>query len=160
MQIITEKKITVSSFAEIRECPRSGNRSLHATVDLMPEQVFSTFGAKKILNQPNYLTVQINQERHIMLDPEWLQYMNHSCDPNVFFDTTKQVVTVLKPIDVGEEITFFYPSTEWSMHRAFDCLCQSDNCLESIQGAAHLPLELITNYQLSDYIQQKLDSKK
>ena len=89
---ITEKKITVSSFAEIRECPRSGNISLQATVNLMPEQVLSTFGAKKILNQPNYLTVQINQERHIMLDPEWLQYINHSCEPNVFFDTSKQVV--------------------------------------------------------------------
>ena len=65
----------------------------------------------------------------------------------------------MKPIAIGEEITFFYPSTEWSMDRSFDCLCQSDNCLESIQGAAHLPLEIITNYKLSDYIQQQLDSK-
>lgn len=103
--------------------------------------------------------MQIHDEHHIMLDPEWLQYINHSCEPNVVFDTTKKEVIAVRPIKTGEELTFFYPSTEWSMDQAFDCLCKSDNCLETIQGAAHLPLEILTNYQLSDYIQQKLDMK-
>jgi hypothetical protein len=156
---IAEKTIKVSSYAEIRECPKTGSKSLHASVKLMTGQVFSSFGAKEICDRPNYLTVQIHDDRHIMLDPEWLQYINHSCEPNVIFDTTKQEAIAVRPIEEGEEITFFYPSTEWSMDRAFDCLCNSDNCLGTIQGAAHLPLEILTNYQLSDYIQQKLDSK-
>ena len=156
---IAEQTTKVSSFAEIRECPTTGSKSLHTTVNLMPGQVLSNFGAKEICDRPNYLTVQIHHDRHIMLDPEWLQYINHSCEPNVVFDTTKKKVIAVRPIEKGEAIVFFYPSTEWSMDRAFDCLCNSDNCLETIQGAAHLPLDILTNYQLSDYIQQKLDSK-
>lgn len=156
---ITKTASQISLFAEIRECPTTGSKSLQATVNLMIGQVLSSFGAKYIGNQPNYLSVQIDDEHHIMLDPEWLQYINHSCDPNVVFDTRKKEVIVVRPIEKGEEITFFYPSTEWSMDRAFDCLCNSDNCLQTIQGAAHLSLEILSNYQLSDYIRQKLDLK-
>ena len=154
-----ETTIKVTSVSEIRECPKTGSKSLHARVKLMPGEVFSNFEAKEIRTQPNYLTVQLDRDRHIILDPEWLQYINHSCEPNVVFDTSKQEVIAVRPIEKGEEITFFYPSTEWSMDRAFDCLCNSEKCLGSIQGAAHLPLEILTNYQLSDYIRQKLDSK-
>jgi hypothetical protein len=91
-----------------------------------------------------------------MLDPEFLQYINHSCNPNVFFDTQKRVVIALGNIEIGEEFTFFYPSTEWSMDRGFDCICQSKNCLGYIQGAAHLPPNVLKKYKLSQYIQQKL----
>ena len=66
------------------------------------------------------------------------------------------VITALRKIKKGEELTFFYPSTEWSMDRGFDCLCQSENCLGKIQGAAHLPIEVLKKYKLSQYIQQKL----
>ncbi|WP_287521727.1 SET domain-containing protein-lysine N-methyltransferase [Okeania sp. SIO2C2] len=91
-----------------------------------------------------------------MLDPEFLQYINHSCNPNVFFDTQKKVVIALRNIEIGEEFTFFYPSTEWSMDRGFNCICQSENCLGYIQGSAHLPLNVLKKYKLSDYIRQKL----
>ncbi|MGK7904081.1 MAG: SET domain-containing protein-lysine N-methyltransferase [Hormoscilla sp.] len=64
-----------------------------------------------------------------MLDPDFLQYINHSCAPNVFFDTSDLFLRALSKIEIGEELTFFYPSTEWSMDRQFDCLCQSKDCL-------------------------------
>ena len=65
------------------------------------------------------------------------------------------VVIALRNIEIGEEFTFFYPSTEWSMDRGFVCICQSENCLGYIQGYAHLPL-VLKKYKLSDYIRQKL----
>ena len=105
---------------------------------------------------PNYLTVQVSDDQHIMLNPEFLQYINHSCSPNVFVDPHGGTVTALQDIAAGEEFTFFYPSTEWSMEQAFDCECGSDNCLRYIQGAAHLPLEVLREYELSQYIQSKL----
>ncbi len=142
----------VTSFTEVRKCPISGNKSLHARTRFVEGQILSKLSAKKVLDRPNYLTLQINQFQHIMLDPEWLQYVNHSCDPNIFFDTQKQEVMVLKPIGIGEEITFFYPSTEWSMAQSFDCLCNSENCLGKIQGAKFLSLDILTNYKVSDYI--------
>ena len=119
-------------------------------------EVICKFGNKEILDRPNYLTVQIGDSQHIMLDPEYLHYINHSCSPNVFFDTENMVLIALRNIEIGEEFTFFYPSTEWSMDRGFDCICQSENCLGYIQGAAHLPLNVLTKYELSDYIKQKL----
>ncbi len=153
---VTVQITKVKEFAEIRECPTTGSKSLHATAEFMPAQVIHNFGPKEVLDRPNYLTVQISDHQHIMLDPEFLQYINHSCDPNVCFDTKNMVVRALRKIEIGEEFTFFYPSTEWSMDRGFDCMCGSENCLEYIQGAAHLPLEVLKNYQLSEYIEQKL----
>ncbi|NER20800.1 MAG: SET domain-containing protein [Symploca sp. SIO1C2] len=150
------KKNKVASFAEVWECPTTKDKSLHATVDFFPGEVLSSFGAREILAEPNYLSLQTAEHQHILLDPEFLQYINHSCDPNVYFDTTNMIVTALRKIGIGEELTFFYPSTEWSMDRGFDCHCGSHNCLRIIQGAAHLPLNVLKEYKLSQYIQEKL----
>ncbi|MEO1431860.1 MAG: SET domain-containing protein-lysine N-methyltransferase [Cyanobacteria bacterium J06632_19] len=123
----------------------------------MPGDTIADFGIKAHLEKPNYLTVQIDDTEHILLEPEFLQYINHSCDPNVFFDTTNMVVTCLKTIEVGEAMTFFYPSTEWSMAQGFDCFCGSENCLKKIQGAAHLSPDIIDNYRFSEHIRKKLE---
>lgn len=144
---------TVSAFAEVWECSLTQNKSLHTTVEFEAGQIITDFTHKEVLDRPNYLTVQIGDRQHIMLDPEYLQYINHSCNPHVFFDTEKWVLIALRKIEIGEELTFFYPSTEWSMDRGFDCICQSENCLGYIQGAAHIPQNILTKYNLSQYIQ-------
>ncbi|MBR8839241.1 MAG: SET domain-containing protein [Stigonema ocellatum SAG 48.90 = DSM 106950] len=151
----TQHKVTkVSSFAEVWECPLTGEKSLHATVNFIPGDIISNLKAKEILTYPNYLTVQLNEQEHILFTSEFLHYINHSCDPNVFFDTTKRVLTCLRKIEVGEEMTFFYPSTEWSMAQEFDCHCGTQGCLGRIQGAAHLPPAILQTFQISDYIKQ------
>ena len=157
MQIVekTTKITKVTSFAEIRECLTTGSKFLHATTDFRPGQVISKFSAKEILDRPNYLTVQIGDRQHIMLNPEFLQYINHSCNPNVFFDSTNWELTALRKIEIGEQMTFFYPSTEWSMDRGFDCLCQSEVCLGYIQGSVYLSQNILSKYKLSEYIVQK-----
>lgn len=146
----------VPSFAEIRECPTSGSKSVFATINLMRNQILSNFEAKKVLDKPNYLTLQINQFQHIMLHPEWLQYINHDCDPNVFFDVEEYVLVTLRDIEAGEELRFFYPSTEWSMDNSFDCICSSSSCLGKIQGAAFLPIDVLAKYRLSKHLSQRL----
>ena len=60
--------------------------------------VFSTFEAAETLTAPNKYTVQVNDDVHIILSPEFLQYINHSCDPNIFFDTSKMELSCLKNI--------------------------------------------------------------
>lgn len=144
----------VSSFAEVWECPLTGEKSLHATVTFKQGDIISPFGVKEILKEPNYLTLQLNEQEHILVNPECLRYINHSCDPKVLFDTTNMVVTCLSQIEVGEEITFFYPSTEWSMAQEFDCHCKTQRCLGRIQGAAHLHPDILQTHQLSDHIKQ------
>jgi hypothetical protein len=153
------EKITVGSWASIRENSINGSKFLHANVEFLPGQEICKFDARDILNSPNYLTVQIENSQHILLEPELLQYINHSCEPNVFFDTSNRLVRAISRIKIGEELTFFYPSTEWSMDRAFDCICQSKDCLGRIKGAAYLPLDILTKYQLTPYIQQCLATR-
>ena len=151
-----ENKLQVASWAEIQECGTTGNKSLHSTIKFIPGQVMCKFGTKKSLARPNYLTVQISDHQDIMLSPEFLQYINHSCAPNVFFDSSDRFLKAIDKIEIGEELTFFYPSTEWLMDRAFHYHCQSKNCLGTIRGAAYLLLEILTKYQLAQHIQQRL----
>ncbi|KAI9294162.1 hypothetical protein K502DRAFT_324968 [Neoconidiobolus thromboides FSU 785] len=73
----------------------------------------------------DYTTVQTNQNVHVDLDSEFV-FTNHSCNPSVNFvavaDNTISV-TANKDIQVNDELTFFYPSTEYSMDQPFDCWC-------------------------------------
>lgn len=152
--LLTIEELT--PLAKVYKCHASGNKLVRARVDLSEGQLLSEFSAKEVLDQPTYLSVQINDSQHISLDPKWLQCINHSCDPNVFFDTSTRQVIVLKPIQVDTEIAFFYPSTEWSMEQPFECLCNSHNCLGKIQGSKFLSPDILVSYKLSDHIQNAL----
>lgn len=83
-------------------------------------------------------TIQCAEGVHAMPLPENLKYVNHSCAPSVFFDIEKMQLVTLRDIAPGEELTFFYPSTEWHMTEAFQCHCGARECLGSIAGAAEL----------------------
>jgi hypothetical protein len=100
--------------------------------------------------------VQTGIDRHILLYPEELQYSNHSCDPNIFFDTTTMEIVALRQIQPGEELMFFYPSTEWDMAQPFACYCGSTQCIGSISGAMFIPREILKKYRLTDFIKDQL----
>lgn len=150
-------KISHHSFATLYQNKISGEKSLLAAISIKAGTVFGTFEAAEILDAPNKYTVQINDNTHIILNPELLQYINHSCNPNVFFDTTTFELSALCDIEKGDEFTFFYPSTEWNMESPFNCFCGCDNCLHKIQGALYLSPEIITRYRFTDFISQKLN---
>jgi SET domain len=118
--------------------------------------ILHSFSAKEILETPNYLTLQIAANKHILLQPSFLQYTNHSCQPNVFFNTTTLQLKALQDIEIGTELTFFYPSTEWKMQQPFTCFCGHNNCIGRIEGAENLPKHLLPNYKFSLFIQQML----
>lgn len=134
----------------------NGQNALFSLLQFQPGDQVATFWPGTISPEPTYLTVQVGEAKHITLQPEFLQYINHSCDPNVFFDTTAMTLVALKEIAPGEEFTFFYPSTEWEMTQSFQCYCGSSNCIGEIKGAAFLPTETWKQYRLSDFIQQQL----
>jgi hypothetical protein len=68
--------------------------------------------------------------------------LNHFCIPNTLIDTENLSVIAARAISVGEELTFFYPSTEWEMARPFICLCKTPGCLGLVAGAKFLPLDV------------------
>ena len=146
-------------FAVVRQNTVNNQKGFFAQRSYLPGDIVADFSAGEILSYPTYLTVQVGIDRHIMLQPEHLQYINHSCDPNVFFDTYSMQVVALKIISEGDEMSFFYPSTEWSMSQPFTCFCGATNCLGEIRGAAHILPEVITRYKLTRFIQQQLHDR-
>ena len=150
-------KISHYGFATLYQNNVTGEKSLHASVPYNTGDVFSTFEAAETLTVANKFTVQVNDDVHITLSPEFLQYINHSCDPNIFFDTSKMELSCLTNISAGDELTFFYPSTEFAMASPFNCFCGSNNCLHKIQGASFLSHEIIHHYKFTDFIMQKLN---
>jgi len=118
--------------------------------------VISNFSASQILSKPSYLTIQVDTDKHILLKPEKLQDINHSCDPNVFFDTDAMQLVALRPVHKGDELTFFYPSAEWDMAQPFTCNCGSENCLKEIKGARYISKEILNKYKLTSFIQRQL----
>lgn len=146
-------------FAVVRQNIVNNQKGFFAQLSYHPGDVVAEFSAGKMLSEPTYLTVQVGIDQHIMLQPEHLQYINHSCDPNVFFDTYSMQVIALKPINIGDEMTFFYPSTEWDMSQPFKCFCGSANCLGEIKGAAHLAPEILNRYKFTRFIQQQLHDR-
>jgi hypothetical protein len=143
-------------MAVVRVSEVTGQRQLHSTQSYQPGDVICEFGARETMRYPNYLTVQVAADKHILLAPENLQYANHSCSPNIFFDTTKMEVIALMPIATGDELTFFYPSTEWDMDQPFQCYCGNTNCLGMIEGAAYLPDDVLKQYKLTDFVIRQL----
>ena len=135
-------------------------KSLHSSSVFKTGELITDFSAASTLAEPTYLTIQVDTNKHITLQPDYLQYVNHSCSPNVFFNTTTFQLIALKDILVDEELTFFYPSTEWDMAQPFKCNCGNNNCLHIIQGAKHLPAQVLSSYQLTYYIIKMLECSK
>ena len=146
-------------FAAVRQNVQSSQKAFFAQRSYQPGDLVAEFYAGAVLKEPTYLTVQIGLTEHIMLQPEHLQYINHSCDPNVFFDTAQMKIIALRDVLEGDEMTFFYPSTEWDMAQPFTCYCGCRNCLGEISGAAHINPELLNTYTLTRFIQQQLHDR-
>jgi hypothetical protein len=78
------KMVSKHGFADIMQNGVTGERSLHAAAFFDAGDIVTEFTADKILDAPTYLTVQTAEHKHITLLPDFLQYVNHSCSPNVF----------------------------------------------------------------------------
>lgn len=146
-------------FANVLLNKHSNQKSLHAAVGFTAGEVICGFSAGNTQSHATYLTVQTGAGRHITLIPDFLQYVNHSCAPNVFFNTTTMELVCLQSIRPGDELTFFYPSTEWEMAQPFVCNCGHAGCLQLINGASHLSVETLSKYKLTDFIRQQVRLK-
>jgi hypothetical protein len=151
--------ISEHGIAQRRQRLYNNQNALFALQSFHAGDVIADFHAGTISTEPTYLTVQVDTDKHITLQPEYLQYINHSCDPNVFFDTTTMQLIALREISAQQEMTFFYPSTEWEMVQPFSCYCGSSLCLGQIRGAAYLTKNVAKQYRLTDFIQQQISRR-
>jgi hypothetical protein len=154
---INDAFILISSHehCEVRQNKENNQHGLFANASFKAGDTIVAFDASKIVDTPNYLTVQVSEHKHIYLFPEYLQYVNHCCEPNVIFNTTTMQLECISDIETGEELRFFYPATEWKIAQQFICNCGKPSCVGLIQGAADTPTEVLNKYKLTDFIKSK-----
>lgn len=135
-----------------RTVTEKGDR-LIACRDIEAQGIVYRLPVQRETGVPSYRTIQTGPGSHVD-DLECLAYLNHSCRPNtrILFSQGQLLVEALCRIGCGEELTFFYPSTEWDMARPFACHCQATTCLGRIAGAKYLPPDVRARYYLSPHI--------
>lgn len=129
-------------------------RSLVARQDFKRGEVIYQIPAEKVSDKPNRFTVQMDRSLHTEVGK--LSALNHSCNPNVILDMEKMVVVACRDIKAGDELSFFYPSTEWEMAAPFICLCGSPSCIHVVAGARFLPLSTLENHYLNRHIREMM----
>lgn len=127
--------------------------SLLSKVDLPAGAYLTTITAATEAPK-RWSTVQISKEKHVELNSA-LMYMNHSCVPSLEIDTNMMEIRVSKTKDlkIGDELSFFYPSTEFEMDRAFECLCGAgSHCVGTVTGASEINEEVLRTWWVNEHI--------
>lgn len=141
------------SFIKLDDASIKGKR-LIAQDRIAQGSIFHKITDYRLTHSPSFTSVQIAVDLHI--EEIYLSSLNHSCVPNVAIDVNKLELWAIREIEAGEELTFFYPSTEWEMSAPFHCLCQSASCLKIIAGAKYCSADLLSQYTLSRHISAQL----
>lgn len=148
---ITNSSVTINKYNYVKIVgQRDRDRKSITTKEFKKGEVIAKIDPYSLSKKPDFLTVQINHEEHIL--DLLLEAMNHSCSPTTFVDTKRMVVVAARDLSPGEELTFFYPSTEWEMDRPFQCHCQSPNCIGLVAGAKKLTIQQMVSFKLNDHI--------
>ena len=91
-------------------------------------------------------------------------FINHSCAPSLEFDMARFEVRVVKEraLREGDELSFFYPSTEWRMAQPFKCQCDAPRriYLGRIQGAETSDKAVLSHYWLNEHIEEMLAARE
>ena len=117
-------------------------------------EVICAIPSDNVVNKATRFTVQIGRDEHT--DVGKLAALNHSCDPNVILDTKNMLMVASRDIAKGEELSFFYPSTEWEMDAPFICLCGASSCIHVVAGARFLPLSVLEHHYLNTHIRDMM----
>ena len=101
-------------------------------------------------------TIQVGPTTHVE-DESGLVLLRHSCAPNLVIDTDALLmVFALRDVAAGEELTCFYPSTEWDMARPFVCGCGAPQCLRFVAGARYLSADVLGRYFVNAHVRRLL----
>ena len=79
-------------------------------------------------------TLQRGGKDDHLLDPYFIGFLVHSCNPNAVLDMHQQKVYCLQNIGTDELISIDYAVTEDDLFVQFKCVCESPNCREWVAG--------------------------
>lgn len=110
--------------------------SLVATELIEEGEVVLRCSPEEVQVESTWRTLQLGFARH--LKNELLDFMDHSCAPNVGLDVDTLEFKALRPIEPGTAITLFYPGAEVELAQGFDCHCGAAACLGLLRGGFYL----------------------
>lgn len=124
-------------------------------VDLPAGAVFARINGVTPTSKQNYDTTQSEPDSHFVFNSK-LYYCNHSCDPTLECDTStwEMRVSRKRPLKKGDVLSVFYPSTEWTMEREFECWCGAGEgkCCRVIKGAKDMNERDLDRFWLNKHI--------
>ena len=130
----------------LRVITKNGMNAIVATRALPAGSRIAKFYGE-VQTTPTMYTLQISEGVHVTCSEGGPTYTNHSCAPNAFFDMSPctasapfPLLTALRDIDEGQEISFHYCHTEWAMAVPFSCLCGAPTCIGNIEGFSKLDI--------------------
>lgn len=129
--------------------------SITSKVALPAGSLFAPITTATPTDTKRWSSVQTGRATHIELNSALL-YMNHSCGPSLEVDTGKMEIRVARDreLRVGDDLTFFYPSSEWEFSRPFECLCGAGEgvCVGTVQGAKVFEKERLERWFVNEHI--------
>lgn len=143
--MIVHKKIDGSYFRSWAE----------SKVDLPAGAIFARINGITPTSKQDYATAQCGPDMHFVWNSD-LFYCNHSCDPSLECDTSNWEMRVRRdrPLKKGDILSVFYPSTEWTMQREFECWCGAGKgkCCGTVKGAKDMDDRDLRRFWLNAHI--------
>jgi hypothetical protein len=112
------------------------------------EPIF-TCGTDEVTRERTWRTIQIDHNRHVR--NEFMDYVEHSCEPNAVFDVDGLALVALSDIEPGAPITFFYPGAEVELASDFICTCGSPDCIGHVKGGFYLTADQMRDAMARGY---------
>ncbi|KAI1496401.1 hypothetical protein F5X99DRAFT_424691 [Biscogniauxia marginata] len=117
-----------------------------------------------LAESPTYATVQCGRNKHLNLNSDLL-YIVCEIGPwkrslGIFDTANFNVIAGPRGLKPGEELTFFYPSTEWHMAQPFTCLCAAPTCRGRISGARDMTPAQLSGAWLNGHIRELLEERQ
>lgn len=121
---------------EVVQCDHSSSFGVRAVQSIAKG---STVLSGEFLDQPlthrTSHTIQMGPIHHVLMDLP-ARFLNHSCDANLGARKRLNAYDFVarRDIELGEELTFDYETTEYELGVPFPCRCGSPLCRTDIKG--------------------------
>lgn len=97
---------------------------------------------------PDRQKLAYQQGDYFIIVTDGSEYMNHSCDPNTWWDGDETLVAC-RDIKAGEEVTYDYATAEIDegFRSKWECRCGAEDCRKVITGSDCLDLKFQEKYR-------------
>jgi SET domain-containing protein len=139
-----KKTINDRDKLELREVPGKGRGVFARTPFAKGDEVLEFFGKRVDRDELDDLmhALQVGPRTFLTASGDIDDYVNHSCDPNTGIrDDAAGRVTLfaLSALEVGDEITFDYATTQANGFSTMECGCGAEQCRKTIADWKDIP---------------------